>query len=383
MGHARSGRLPARARRRGPRFVDRARDERVPRVRLLRGGAARVRPRARAARSPRHGERVRRRRSAARRARESHRDGARGAEPRHLDLRSLDPRRSQLTPFARANEVVLRVSCVAETFSGGMGRGAREVSKHPLLRGVYDIVPRRRGAATSASAASTAWANDRIDDAERARFAAVAADTLRGSRRSGSSTIRASPSARRVRAGTSPTSTPRLVRVRARGYACARGGRERGPAAARRARHRHLARDTHGAAGFRLTLASRCGLPVRARRGDGEDAAHVQGRFFGQVLGDPGRRQHAHRDVRPERDGRPVEDEALRLTGRCGQGRGEAHRREEEEGLPARGRRREASETTRRAHRHQGRQGTGAATPPGVPDLLRRAAGGQPSPSRA
>lgn len=104
-----------------------------------------------------------------------------GAEPRHLDLRSLSiPGDRSLTPFARANEVVLRVSCVAETFSSGMGRGAREVSKHPLLRGVYDIVLADEARHERFGGLYFEWANDRIDDAERARLAGVAADTLRG-----------------------------------------------------------------------------------------------------------------------------------------------------------------------------------------------------------
>lgn len=104
-----------------------------------------------------------------------------GAEPRHLDSSSLSiPGDRTLTPFQRANEVVMRVSCVAETFSGGMGRGAREVSKHPLLRGVYDIVLADEARHERFGGLYYEWANDRIDDTERARLALVAADTLRG-----------------------------------------------------------------------------------------------------------------------------------------------------------------------------------------------------------
>jgi hypothetical protein len=104
-----------------------------------------------------------------------------GAEPRHLDLDSLSIAGDRtLTPFERANEVVLRVSCVAETFSGGMGRGAREVSKHPLLRGVYDIVLADEARHERFGGLYFEWANERIDDAERVRLAGVAAETLRG-----------------------------------------------------------------------------------------------------------------------------------------------------------------------------------------------------------
>lgn len=104
-----------------------------------------------------------------------------GAEPRHLDLGSLSiPGDRTLTPFERANEVVLRVSCVAETFSGGMGRGAREVSKHPLLRGVYDIVLADEARHERFGGLYFEWAKERLSDAERIRLAGVAADTLRG-----------------------------------------------------------------------------------------------------------------------------------------------------------------------------------------------------------
>jgi hypothetical protein len=104
-----------------------------------------------------------------------------GAEPRHLHPASLSiPGDRTLTPFQRANEVVLRVSCVAETFSGGMGRGAREVSKHPLLRGVYDIVLADEARHERFGGLYFEWATERIDDAERKRLAGVAADTLRG-----------------------------------------------------------------------------------------------------------------------------------------------------------------------------------------------------------
>lgn len=104
-----------------------------------------------------------------------------GAAPHPLDLSSLSiPGDRSVSPFARANEVVLRVSCVAEAFSGGMGRGAREVSQHPLLRGVYDIVLADEARHERFGGLYFEWANERIDDAERARLAGVAAETLRG-----------------------------------------------------------------------------------------------------------------------------------------------------------------------------------------------------------
>ena len=104
-----------------------------------------------------------------------------GAEPRHLDARTLIiPGDRTLSALQRANEVVLRVSCIAETFSGGMGREARLVSSHPLLRGVYDIVLADEARHERLGGLYFEWAAERLDDDERARLARVATDTLRG-----------------------------------------------------------------------------------------------------------------------------------------------------------------------------------------------------------
>ena len=91
-----------------------------------------------------------------------------GAAPREVDFDQFTSRPRGLTPLQRANELVLRVGCIAEAFSGGTAtvsfavdvaraaarrlrddssrRGASQASRWAVLR-VGAVAHRRRGAA--------------------------------------------------------------------------------------------------------------------------------------------------------------------------------------------------------------------------------------------
>jgi hypothetical protein len=59
-----------------------------------------------------------------------------GAAARMVDLDHFTARPGGLTAFQRANELVLRVSCVAEAFSGGTASVSLDATTHPLARAV-------------------------------------------------------------------------------------------------------------------------------------------------------------------------------------------------------------------------------------------------------
>lgn len=65
-----------------------------------------------------------------------------GAAPRTIDLEHFAIRPGGLTPFQRANELVLRVSCIAEAFSGGTASVSLDATTHPLPRAVYRTILR-------------------------------------------------------------------------------------------------------------------------------------------------------------------------------------------------------------------------------------------------
>ncbi len=85
-----------------------------------------------------------------------------------------------LSPLQRANELVLRVSCVAEAFSGKMAVSALRGTSHPLTRAVYERIIADESLHYRLGGVYFDWADDHLDDAERARLAGVAQETLRG-----------------------------------------------------------------------------------------------------------------------------------------------------------------------------------------------------------
>jgi hypothetical protein len=103
-----------------------------------------------------------------------------GAAPRLIDLDHFAARPSGLTPFQRANELVLRVSCVAEAFSGGTATVSLEATSHPLPRAVYETILRDEAHHRRLGGLYFEWALSRIDEAELHRLGQAMLAALKG-----------------------------------------------------------------------------------------------------------------------------------------------------------------------------------------------------------
>jgi hypothetical protein len=102
-----------------------------------------------------------------------------GGVPRAVSPAELTIRADgALPPFERANELVLRVSAVAEAFSGKMAVSSLRSAAHPLVRAVYERIVADESLHYRLGALYFEWASDRMEDAERARLAEVAMRTL-------------------------------------------------------------------------------------------------------------------------------------------------------------------------------------------------------------
>lgn len=103
-----------------------------------------------------------------------------GAVPRTVDFDALFVKPSPtLSAFERANELVLRVSAIAEAFSGRMALSAMRTTTHPLTRAVYERIVADESLHYRLGGLYFDWACERMDDAERARLSSVALATLR------------------------------------------------------------------------------------------------------------------------------------------------------------------------------------------------------------
>jgi hypothetical protein len=96
-----------------------------------------------------------------------------GAAPRVVDLDRFAVRPRGLTAFQRANELVLRVGCIAEAFSGGTASVSHEATTHPLTRAVYETILRDEARHRRLGGLYFEWAHAKLDDAELARLGRV------------------------------------------------------------------------------------------------------------------------------------------------------------------------------------------------------------------
>ncbi|MDP9151641.1 MAG: hypothetical protein M3O36_17100 [Myxococcota bacterium] len=103
-----------------------------------------------------------------------------GAAPRAIDLEHFVIRPSGLTPFQRANELLLRVSCIAEAFSGGTATVSFGATSHPLPLAVYETILRDEARHRRLGALYFEWALERIDENEQQRLGRVMLQALKG-----------------------------------------------------------------------------------------------------------------------------------------------------------------------------------------------------------
>jgi hypothetical protein len=103
-----------------------------------------------------------------------------GAAPRSFDPTRLAMRPApSLSPLARANELALRVGCIGETYASGTAVPMMRATGHPVVRAVYETILRDEARHVRFGTLYFEWADPFIDDAERARLALVALQTLK------------------------------------------------------------------------------------------------------------------------------------------------------------------------------------------------------------
>src|SRR5579859_981714 len=101
-----------------------------------------------------------------------------GAAPRSIDLDRFASRPRGLTALQRANELVLRVSCIAEAFAGGTASVSLESTSHPLARAVYETILRDEAHHRRLGGLYFEWALGRIDEPELERLGRVLGSAL-------------------------------------------------------------------------------------------------------------------------------------------------------------------------------------------------------------
>ena len=101
-----------------------------------------------------------------------------GALERNIDVECFTPRPRGLTAMQRANELVLRISCIEEAFSVGVMTASMQATTHPLPRAVYEAILRDESHHSRLGGLYFEWALSRIDDAELARLGRVLLSAL-------------------------------------------------------------------------------------------------------------------------------------------------------------------------------------------------------------
>jgi hypothetical protein len=96
-----------------------------------------------------------------------------GAVERSVDVEALVSRPRGLTPLQRANEIVLRIGCVEEAFSGGTSAASFKTTTEPLAMAVYEAILRDESHHRRLGPLYFEWAVPRIDDAELARLGRI------------------------------------------------------------------------------------------------------------------------------------------------------------------------------------------------------------------
>ncbi len=102
-----------------------------------------------------------------------------GGAPRSIDLDDYAIRPRGGTAMQRANELVLRISAVAEVFSGGTASVSLASTSHPLPRAVYETILRDEAHHRRLAGLYFEWAFARIDEAELARLGRMLHSALR------------------------------------------------------------------------------------------------------------------------------------------------------------------------------------------------------------
>lgn len=103
-----------------------------------------------------------------------------GAVAREVDFDHFTPKPRGRTALERANEIILRTSCIAEAFSGGTASASFEATSHPLPRGIYESILRDEAHHRRLGGLYFEWALSRIEEPELQRLGRVLGQSLRG-----------------------------------------------------------------------------------------------------------------------------------------------------------------------------------------------------------
>lgn len=101
-----------------------------------------------------------------------------GAAPRMVDLDHFAAR-PRGTAWQRANELVLRVACISEAFSGGTASVSCASTTHELTRAVYETILRDEARHRRLGGLYFEWAYAKLDEDEVQRLGRVLAESLR------------------------------------------------------------------------------------------------------------------------------------------------------------------------------------------------------------
>ncbi|MCA9568667.1 MAG: hypothetical protein KC656_12530 [Myxococcales bacterium] len=103
-----------------------------------------------------------------------------GSDGRQVDFTAMVvPDDPALTPLQRANEHVVRLCCVSEAFSVPVLAACERTAGHPLTKGVLRQIVKDEVPHALFGRYYLEWVAGLLDDAERARLAGIALDTLR------------------------------------------------------------------------------------------------------------------------------------------------------------------------------------------------------------
>jgi hypothetical protein len=102
-----------------------------------------------------------------------------GGAPYEIDFTNLTlPETEGLTPFERANELVVRVCCVGEAFSVPMLAGCFRHANHPLTKRVLERIVQDEAPHGRFGFLYLGWAEPKMSPGEKDRLATVALETL-------------------------------------------------------------------------------------------------------------------------------------------------------------------------------------------------------------
>ena len=102
-----------------------------------------------------------------------------GAAAKSFDASRLAPTTAPgLTPLQRANELVVRIGCIAETFASETAVPMMRETTHPLVRGVYQTILRDEARHCRLAGLYFEWVSERLDDSEKKRLGGVAVTAL-------------------------------------------------------------------------------------------------------------------------------------------------------------------------------------------------------------